>query len=88
VRDPHLRLREMLLEVPRPDAEAPLLVAGNPVKLSGEGATPRRRWPRLGEHTDAVLSAELGLGAAELRELRAKGVIGGGRGLEASGGPA
>jgi formyl-CoA transferase len=78
VRDPHLRLREMLLEVPRPDAEAPLLVAGNPVKISGAGPTPRRRWPALGEHTDAVLAAELGLGAAELAELRAKGVIGGG----------
>jgi formyl-CoA transferase len=79
VRDPHLRRHEMLLEVPRPDSPAPLLVAGNPVKLSGAGETPRRRWPTLGEDTDAVLAAELGLGAAELRELRAKGVIGGGQ---------
>jgi len=76
VRDPHLREHEMLLEIERPDGGAPLLVTGNPVKLSGAGPTPRRRWPTLGQHTDAVLAAELGLGRAELDELRAKGVIG------------
>jgi crotonobetainyl-CoA:carnitine CoA-transferase CaiB-like acyl-CoA transferase len=31
----------------------------------------------LGEHTDAVLRADLGLSDAELAELRAKGAIGG-----------
>jgi formyl-CoA transferase len=77
VRDPHLREHEMLLEIDRPDGEAPLLVTGNPVKLSGAGPTPRRRWPTLGEHTDAVLAAELGLGRAELAALRESGVIGG-----------
>ena len=76
VRDPHLRQHGMLLEVERPDGGRPLLVTGNPVKLSGAGPTPARRWPTLGEHTDAVLAAELGLGRAELGELRAKGVIG------------
>ena len=76
VRDQHLRRHEMLLEVERPDGGPPLLVTGNPVKLSGAGPTPRRRWPTLGQHTDAVLGAELGLGPSELAELRAKGVIG------------
>ena len=75
VRDPHLREHEMLLEVERPDAGAPLLVTGNPVKLSGAGPTPRRRWPTLGQHSDAVLTAELGLDRAELDALRAEGVI-------------
>ena len=83
VRDPHLREREMLLEVARPDGGAPLLVAGNPVKLARAGPTPRRRWPTLGEHTDAVLAAELGLDGAELRRLRAAGAIGG-AGLDAA----
>jgi crotonobetainyl-CoA:carnitine CoA-transferase CaiB-like acyl-CoA transferase len=78
VRDPHLREREMLLEVARPDGGAPLLVAGNPVKLAGAGPTPRQRWPVLGAHTDAVLAAELGLAPPELARLRAAGAIGGG----------
>jgi formyl-CoA transferase len=76
VRDPHLREREMLLEVDRPDGGAPLLIAGNPVKLSGAGPTPKRRWPTLGQHTDAVLAEELGLSSVELEGLRATGVIG------------
>ena len=75
VRDPHLREREMLLEIERPDAGAALLVTGNPVKLSGAGPTPKRRWPTLGQHTDAVLVEELGLTRSELEALRAKGVI-------------
>lgn len=76
VRDPHVRAHEMLLEIERPDGGPPLLVTGNPVKLSGAGATPRRRWPALGEHTEGVLAAELGLGRAELEALRQSGVIG------------
>jgi crotonobetainyl-CoA:carnitine CoA-transferase CaiB-like acyl-CoA transferase len=77
VRDPHLREREMLLEIERPDGGAPLLVAGNPVKLAQAGPTPRRRWPVLGEDTDAVLADELALGPEELARLRASGAIGG-----------
>jgi formyl-CoA transferase len=74
--DPHVRLRDMLIEVPRPDAEGELLVVGNPVKLSRVAEGPIARFPRLGEHTDEVLRGMLGLGAAELAELRAQGVIG------------
>ena len=74
--DPHVALRDMLIEVPRPDAGGDLLVVGNPVKLSRVAEGPVAAFPRLGEHTDAVLGSTLGLGAAELAELRAKGVIG------------
>jgi len=37
---------------------------------------PVRRFPGLGEHTDALLREELGLGDAELADLRARRVIG------------
>jgi formyl-CoA transferase len=74
--DPHVRLRDMLIEVPRTDADSDLLVVGNPVKLSRTAEGPVASFPRLGEHTDAVLREALGLGAAELAELRARGVIG------------
>jgi formyl-CoA transferase len=72
--DPHVRLRDMLLEVPRPDADRPMLVVGNPVKLSRVAEGPVERFPRLGEHTDAVLR-EIGVGDGELAELRGRGVI-------------
>jgi formyl-CoA transferase len=74
--DPHVELRDMLIEVPRPDAGAALLVVGNPVKLSRASEGPVARFPRLGEHTDEVLAATLHLGPAELADLRAKRVIG------------
>jgi formyl-CoA transferase len=73
--DPHVALRDMLIEVPRPDAGDDLLVVGNPVKLSRTAEGPVGTFPRLGEHTDAVLSSTLGLGAEDLAALRARGVI-------------
>jgi formyl-CoA transferase len=66
----------MLVEMPRTDDVAdPVLVPGNPVKLSKVSEGPETRMPWVGEHTAAVLRAELGLGDAELAELRARGVI-------------
>lgn len=47
-------------------------VLANPVKLDGQ-RLPSRIAPRLGEHTDELLAAA-GYSAAELAELKAKGV--------------
>jgi crotonobetainyl-CoA:carnitine CoA-transferase CaiB-like acyl-CoA transferase len=66
----------MILEVPRPDADDPLLVVGNPIKFSDMPDEPSLEWPRLGEHTDEVLAADLGLGADEIAGLRSRGAIG------------
>jgi formyl-CoA transferase len=74
--DPHVRARDMLHEVPRPDGGRDLLVVGNPVKLSGDAEGPVASFPSLGEHTDAVLRAALGIPDAELAKLREQGVIG------------
>jgi formyl-CoA transferase len=76
VADPHVAARRMLVEVPRTDGvDQPVLVPGNPVKLSGMAEGPETRVPWLGEHTDAVLSAELGLTEEDLTRLRGDGVI-------------
>lgn len=76
VADPHVAARNMLVEMPRTDGvERPVLLPGNPVKLSAVQEGPERRVPWLGEHTDAVLADELGLSAGELSELRSGGVI-------------
>jgi formyl-CoA transferase len=73
--DPHVRQRDMLHEVPRPGGGRDLLVVGNPVKLSRVAEGPVGSFPSLGEHTDAVLRAVLGLDDAELARLREEGVI-------------
>ena len=49
---------------------------GNPVKMSKVAEGPETRVPWLGEHTDEVLAAELGLSEDDLAKLRAEGVIG------------
>jgi formyl-CoA transferase len=74
--DPHVEEHAMLIEVPRPDAERPMLVVGNPVKLSRVAEGPVRRFPSLGEHTDEVLREVLSLSRAEIAELRERGILG------------
>ena len=46
------------------------------MKFADVAEGPETRVPWLGEHTDEVLGAELGLGDDELTALRADGVIG------------
>jgi formyl-CoA transferase len=76
VADAHLAQRHMLVEHPRTDGVAqPVLIPGLPVKFAEVAEGPERRVPWLGEHTDEVLTAELGLDAARLDALRADGVI-------------
>ena len=75
--DPHLQVRNMLIEMPQPTGDGdPVLVPGNPVKLSRmvDGDTSRVPW--LGEHTGDVLAAELGLSADAVAALRDDGVVG------------
>ncbi|MGI9557126.1 MAG: CoA transferase, partial [Solirubrobacterales bacterium] len=76
LRDPHVAAHDMVVSVQRPDGGAPIHVVGNPVKLSESERPPPRRWPVLGQHTDAILEADLGMGAEERRVLRDEGVIG------------
>ena len=74
--DPHLAARNMLVGLERTDdVEAPVLVPGNPVKLSKVEETVEERVPWLGEHTDDVLCAELSLTDDELTALRKAGAI-------------
>jgi crotonobetainyl-CoA:carnitine CoA-transferase CaiB-like acyl-CoA transferase len=75
VHDPHVAARDMLVECPRPDGGDPVLVPGNPVKMTAVAEGPETRVPWLGEHTDEVLRAELGCDATELATLREVGAI-------------
>jgi formyl-CoA transferase len=75
--EPHLRARDMLVALERTDGvEQPVLVPGNPVKLSGVVETEPQPPPGLGAHTASVLQDELGLSEAEVDALAAEGVLG------------
>jgi crotonobetainyl-CoA:carnitine CoA-transferase CaiB-like acyl-CoA transferase len=74
--DPHLAARQMLVSIERDDQpDRPVLVPGNPVRMSAMAAAADEPVPWLGQHTDEVLQAELGLGADELSALRSDQVI-------------
>lgn len=76
IADDHVERRNMMVEMPRVDGvDQPVLIPGNPVKLSEVAEGPETRVPWVGEHTAEVLHAELGLSETELDELRADGVI-------------
>ena len=71
--DPHVRSRDMTVEMAHPVAGAVRLVA-SPMKLAATPVRYRRAPPELGADTDAVL-AEIGLDAAAVAALRASGAI-------------
>jgi len=73
--DPHVAARNMLMEIPRPEGGDPVLTPGNPIKMSRVSEGPDVRMPWLGEHTNEVLSTELGLDDARIEQLRSDGVI-------------
>ncbi len=75
--DPHVVAHRMIVEIPRTDGvDQPVLVAGNPIKLSKMTEGPDIGFPRLGEHTDVVLADLLGLPEDALAVLHQAGVLG------------
>ncbi len=76
INDEHVAVRNMLVEMPRTDdVDEPILIPGNPIKLSKVAEGPETRVPWVGEHTDDLLAAELGYDDAQLAGLRQDGVI-------------
>ncbi len=71
--DPHLRERDMIVEVDYPGRGAYQTV-GCPIKLSDSPADIRRP-PTLSEHTDEVLAEHCGIDAETAARLREEGVI-------------
>jgi formyl-CoA transferase len=66
----------MLVELERTDVNSdPVLIPGNPVKMSNVTDGPDVAPPCVGEHTDEVLRADLGLDDRDLEKLRDAGVI-------------
>jgi crotonobetainyl-CoA:carnitine CoA-transferase CaiB-like acyl-CoA transferase len=72
---PQAEARGLRVTVHDPDGR-PVDLVGSPFRVEGASAPPPLPPPRLGQHTDEVLSGLLGLDAGRLAELRRLGVIG------------
>lgn len=80
--DPQVKARGLQISIPDSDpaadrAGSSLPGVASPIHFSETPIRYELPPPRLGQHTDEVLQEELGLDQAELRRLRASGVIGG-----------
>ena len=71
--DPHLRAREMIVDVDYP-TRGVYQTVGSPIKLSDSPVTVQRP-PLLGEHTEALLGTLCGLPPEEVRKLKESGVV-------------
>jgi formyl-CoA transferase len=72
--DPYFEARHMITTVQHP-AAGPLRLVANPVALSGSLTRPDQPAPLLGQHTEAILTSDLGLGDEEIRALRRRRVL-------------
>lgn len=70
--DPQMKHQEMMLEVEQPSGRVKTL--GFPLKLSHTPARIRRPAPRLGQHTEEILT-NLGFSREKIEELKGKNVI-------------
>ncbi|MFT3866664.1 MAG: CoA transferase [Solirubrobacterales bacterium] len=73
--DPQVIAREMVIDVEAEDGRAARLL-GNPIKLGRTPLAEHSYPPALGEDTDAVLRAELGVDEEELARLHESGALG------------
>lgn len=72
--DPHIRAREMVFSLPHSNgASAPQIA--NPIKFSRSSIDYLRAPPALGEHTEAILTNELGKSVEQIHTLRRNGTI-------------
>jgi crotonobetainyl-CoA:carnitine CoA-transferase CaiB-like acyl-CoA transferase len=54
--DPHVKAREMLVDVEHPGSAAPVTIVNTPIRFGGLAPRPIYRAPLLGEHTNQVLA--------------------------------
>lgn len=71
---PQIEARKLLIEVDDP-VLGPVKLVGPVAKLSSNPDPITRPAPRLGEHTDAILTEALGYSAEQVEQIKAKGVV-------------
>jgi crotonobetainyl-CoA:carnitine CoA-transferase CaiB-like acyl-CoA transferase len=72
--DPQVRHRGLQVKAPHP-AAGEVTMVGNPIKFSRTRVEHNHAPPLLGEHTDEVLGAVLGLDAGAIGALRKDGIV-------------
>jgi CoA:oxalate CoA-transferase len=72
--NPHLKAHHMILRAEHPTFDD-LIVPGTPLRNPDSTATPDTRAPKLGQHTDEVLTELLGLSKSDLADLRSRSII-------------
>ncbi len=72
--DSHFKARDMIVDVPHPELEQSVRIAGTPVKLSRTPGGVQRRAPCIGEHNEEVLT-EYGFSSTEIASFRQAGVV-------------
>ncbi|WP_454739316.1 CaiB/BaiF CoA transferase family protein [Cupriavidus necator] len=75
VKDPHIIARGSIITLDDPETGKPIRMASPAGRFSGFKGEVRSVGPKVGEHTDSVLSGLLGLPPAQINALRDKGVI-------------
>jgi crotonobetainyl-CoA:carnitine CoA-transferase CaiB-like acyl-CoA transferase len=74
IEDPQLAAREMIQAVEHPTL-GEVRVLGVPIKLSNTPGAVRTAPPMLGQHTDAILTGDLGFTGDDVRRMREAGAI-------------
>ena len=73
--DPHVKARDMIVEIEQPGSATPLSVAGVPVKMTKTPGGVKMRSPGKGEHSEEILK-DAGFSTSKIADLRANGVLG------------
>lgn len=73
--DPHMKAREMLVDIEHPGSRNPVTVASTPIRMTATPGGVARRAPLTGEHTNTLLT-RAGLSDEVIAKLRAMKVVG------------
>ena len=73
LQSPEVLERQMVRHIPEGDGE--IAVLGTPFKFHDSDAAEFRPPPRLGQHTDEVLTSVLAMTPTEIEQLRRDGVV-------------
>ena len=73
--DPHIKAREMIVDIEQPGSAKALAVAGVPVKMTRTPGGVKTRSPGKGEHSNEILQ-EAGFSSVQIEKLRADGALG------------